>query len=341
MKYLPINSLLNKADGIPIIDVRSPGEFTKGHIPGAINLPVFTDQERARVGTVYKQKSKDEAISLGLEIVGPKMKSIADTAKEYAINNSLKVYCWRGGMRSKKMAWLFDLVGIQTLIIKGGYKAYRNYIHEKFNDIEHLIVIQGPTGSGKTQLLHTLMDKGEQVIDLEGLAHHKGSAFGALGEPDQPTTEQFQNRLANVVSEFNLNKPIWIESESMSIGRVYLPENLWKRMNDSTLVSIKVPREMRIENIIKEYGGFSIELLVSRIEHLKQKLGGEKMQRIIDYVNNGKLYKAVDILLNYYDKSYDHSAMKYKLSKPITLQLDTDNLAINAQKLIDSILVAS
>ncbi|MEN8248529.1 MAG: tRNA 2-selenouridine(34) synthase MnmH [Bacteroidota bacterium] len=338
MQRVSIEKYLSADAKTPVIDVRSPAEFTKGHIPGAINIPLFSDLERAKVGTVYKQKSKEEAISLGLEIVGPKMKTMAELAKEYALNKQLKLYCWRGGMRSEKMAWLFELVGLKTTVLEGGYKAYRNYLHNKFDSIEQLIVLQGPTGSAKTYILQALSELGEQIIDLEGLANHKGSVFGGLGEPEQPTTEQFQNNIVELLDSFDLTKTIWVESESMTIGRVYLPEELWHKMNNSTVVSIDVPREFRIRHIIAQYGQFKSEQLISRIEKLQQRLGGKAMSEIIEYVQKEDLYHAVDMLLDYYDNSYAHSSKKYKTKKPIVVYLDSDKADINAQKLVECVL---
>jgi tRNA 2-selenouridine synthase len=318
-----------------IIDVRSPAEFSKGHIPGAVNIPIFNNLERAKVGTVYKQQSRDDAISLGLEIVGPKMKSFTESAKKTALNGMLNVYCWRGGMRSDKMAWLFELVGIQTNVLEGGYKAYRYYLHNFLSKIENLIVVQGPTGSGKTKILHALREKGEQVLDLEGLAKHKGSAFGGLGEKEQPTTQQFQNNIFAELHSFDLSRPIWVESESITIGRVYLPEKLWQKMNDATVLAIDVPREFRIKHIIEQYGLFTQDELISKISRLAQNMGSANVKQAISYVEEGDLHGAVGLLLQYYDKYYAHSASKYKLNKPLSVKLGSSSTEENAQIIIN------
>jgi tRNA 2-selenouridine synthase len=325
----------------PIVDVRSPAEFQKGHIPGAVNLPIFDDLERAKVGTMYTQQSRDEAIALGLEIVGPKMKTFAEKAKKVAINGTLNVYCWRGGMRSEKMAWLFELVGVETSVLQNGYKAYRNYLHTYFQKIKHLIVLQGPTGSGKTKILHALREAGEQVIDLEGLANHKGSVFGGLGEDEQPTTQQFQNDVLADLLAFNLAKPIWIESESLKIGRVYLPEELWQQMNEATVMALDVPRELRIEHIVEQYGQFSSAELSAKISQLQQNMGGAEVKTAIELVELDDLHAAVDMLLQYYDKSYAHSASKHKLHKPVLVSLLSASPKENAHVLINKVVEIS
>jgi len=321
-----------------IIDVRSPEEYLKGHIPGAVNIPIFDNLERAKVGTVYKQQSKEDAVTLGLEIVGPKMKSFVQSAKALAANGMLCVYCWRGGMRSEKMAWLFELVGLKTQVMIGGYKAYRNFLHQQFEILSHLIVVQAPTGSGKTKILHALKAAGQQVIDLEGLANHKGSAFGGLGEEDQPSTQQFQNDILADLLAFDLAKPVWIESESVTIGRVYLPEKLWQKMNAATVLVLTIPREQRVQHIVDQYGAFSIEALSQKIGQLQQNIGGANVKDVIALVEQGKLHDAVDILLRYYDESYAHSVSKYKSSSPISVSLTTTDANINAQILINKVL---
>ncbi len=341
MERVEAELFIAEGEETPIVDVRSPAEFQKGHIPGAINIPIFDDLERAKVGTVYKQQSRDEAIALGLEIVGPKMKSFAEEAKNLAKQGLLNVYCWRGGMRSEKMAWLFELVGIKTNVLQSGYKAYRKFLHASFQNLKHLIVVQGPTGSGKTKILHALREAGEQVIDLEGLANHKGSAFGGLGELEQPTTQQFQNDILATMLVFDLDKPIWIESESATIGKVYLPEELWKQMNEATVMALDVPRDHRINHIVEQYGAFTVEELSAKIWQLQQNMGGANVKTIIELVEQGDLHAAVDILLKYYDQSYAHSASKHKVNKPISVSLSSAEPGENAQILINKVLEIS
>ena len=335
MQRQTIETFLNEHKDTPLVDVRSPAEFADGHIPGAVNLPVFSNKERALVGTTYKQVGKIEAIEEGLEIVGPKMKDLAAKAKQLAKDGELKVYCWRGGMRSEKMAWLFEIVGLQVKVLEGGYKSYRASIAEHFAQLSNLIVLQGPTGTGKTKILEALGVQGEQVIDLEGMAHHKGSAFGGLGMPDQPTTQQFQNDLSALLDTFDLTRRVWVESESMSIGKVYLPEHLWQQMNLSRRVALDQPREWRLDRVVEEYGDFESELLISKVEQLEQRLGNQNVNQVNEYLQSGDIRAAADILLFYYDKSYAYSAKKYKHSASVEVILDTPEAAPCAAKLIE------
>jgi tRNA 2-selenouridine synthase len=186
-------ALAKSGKPLPMLDVRSPGEFARGHIPGAQNIPLFDNEGRAEVGTIYKQKGKQPAILRGLELVGPNMATMAERGRLTAIDNTVFVHCWRGGMRSGSVAWLLESYGVKVFTLKGGYKAFRRYMQQQFEAPKNLLVLGGRTGSQKTTWLHALQGDGEQVIDLEGLACHKGSSFGMLGEHPQPTQEQFEN----------------------------------------------------------------------------------------------------------------------------------------------------
>ena len=337
MIRVPVNDFIKLDREIPVIDVRTPAEFDEGHLPGAINIPVFSNEERAKVGTTYKQVGKEQAIEEGLGYVGPKMQELATRAKEIAKDGQVKVYCWRGGMRSEKMAWLFELVGLKSTVLKGGYKAYRKKVADSFKELTNLIVLQGATGSGKTAILSEMDKLGEQVLDLEGLANHKGSAFGGLGMPEQPTTQQFQNNLEGKLRTFRPGKTIWIESESMTVGRVYLPESLWDSMNVAPRVVIDVSREHRLDRIVEEYGAFPVDILVDRVKKLAQRLGGQNVNRVVDFIESGDIRSAADILLTYYDKSYAYSAEKYKNNVPYTVALESPDPAVNAKLLVESV----
>ena len=335
MQRLGVEDFLEQSKEGQIVDVRSPAEYQKGHIPGALNIPIFTNQERAEVGTVYKQKSREEAIMLGLDIVGPKLRQIADKGKKLSHDGKLFIYCWRGGLRSEKMAWLFDLSGLQTKVLEGGYKSYRSHGKEVINQLEEYIIVQGPTGSGKTEIIRALAQLGEQVIDLEGLAHHKGSAFGGLGQEAQPSTQQFQNEIYQLLGNFDKKRPVWLESESATIGKVYLQEELWKQMNRATILAIDVPLKARIDNIINQYGKFPQDKLVKKVAQLHQKLGGAMVKEITDHIKQDDLKKAVEQLLYYYDKSYSFSARQNKINRPLALALPTINPLANAHALIE------
>ncbi len=321
-------------DDVPTIDVRSPAEFAEGHISGAINLPLFTDEERARVGTTYTKIGKYEAIDLGLEIVGPKMAQLAKKAKSIGKSRKLKIHCWRGGMRSEKMAWLFELVGLEVTVLAGGYKAFRNYIIEEFRNLSKLIVLQGPTGTGKTAILEELQKQGEQIIDLEKRANHKGSAFGALGMGPQPSTSQFQNFLFDDLLKLNTSRRIWIESESLTIGKVYLPESLWETMNLSSVIELKIDKVIRAKRIVDEYGQINTELLAASIEKIKNRFGGNRVADALKLLNENKLIEVVMLLLDYYDKAYSFSKEKYKKKVAAIVKSNIGDPTINAIDLI-------
>lgn len=334
MKYLNPEDYLQATCAMPVVDVRSPAEFEAGHVTGAISIPLFADDERAIVGTIYKQQGKKDAIEKGLEIVGPKMAALAKQAEEAASDGALGVYCWRGGMRSNRMAWLFEQVGLNCTVLEGGYKAYRNTVLNGFSSLENLIVIDGPTGSGKTDILHALRDAGEQILDLEGIANHKGSAFGNIGLPKQPSSQQFQNDLFDELQKLNPEKRIWIEREGMTIGRVYLPQPLWEKMRVSTAVAISVPMELRVERLVNDYGQASHTDLEKSIRKLQQKLGGQDMNTALELLDENRLAEVAELLLHYYDKRYSFSKEKYLDNKPFSVDLNSNDADENANQLI-------
>ena len=223
---------------IPMVDVRTPAEFELGHIPDALNIPIFTNEERVLVGTKYKRASKDSAVLLGLELVGPKLARFVRQAKKIAPEKVIMLHCWRGGMRSGSMAWLFETAGFTVYLLKGGYKTYRSYNRDQFQEKSELVVLGGMTGSGKTDILHEMQAMGHQVLDLEGVANHKGSVFGALGQANQPTNEHFENELAKIWSGFDANRPIWIEDESNSVGTVRINDVLFGRMRKAEVIRL-------------------------------------------------------------------------------------------------------
>ena len=239
-------------ESIPVIDVRTPAEFEHGHIPGAFNVPLFSNEERVVVGTLYKQVGRDQAILKGLEYVGPKMKSIVTQCREVMNTNEVIVHCWRGGMRSASVAWLLETTGTKAHTLTHGYKAYRRLAQEFFAKPYQLIVMGGKTGSGKTDILKEIALAGEQVIDLEGIAHHKGSAFGTIGEIPQATNEQFENNLFEALLKLDEHKSLWIEDESQSIGKNNVPQVLFHNIRNSNIIFIDVPKEIRVNRLVND-----------------------------------------------------------------------------------------
>lgn len=330
-----IQDFIEKMKTTPVVDVRSPKEFDTGHIPGAYNIPIFSNDERAVVGKVYKKQGKEPAIFKGLEIVGGKLRSFAEQARAIAQNNELLVYCWRGGMRSASMAWLFETVGIKTLILKGGYKAFRKYGKTLLTQAEKLIVLGGLTGSGKTDILRKIKEEGEQIIDLEQLAHHKGSAFGALGQEIQPTNEQFENSLIWEWLKLDLSKPIWIEDESHSIGSNWIPLELFEKMRKAPVIKIELKKQIRIERLVKEYAVFDQEYIENCILKIGQRLGGQNAKKAIELLKNGDLEQVADVTLAYYDKSYNFGLSKREKNTIYPVRLKSDHPKNNTGILIN------
>ncbi|MEO7984753.1 MAG: tRNA 2-selenouridine(34) synthase MnmH [Bacteroidota bacterium] len=337
IEKIHIEQFLELAKLYPVLDVRSPGEYKHAHIPGAYSFPLFTDEERKIVGTAYKQESRQQAIKIGLDFFGMKMRKMVEEAERLTdsretragetvngqrTTNIILVHCWRGGMRSAGVAWLLDLYGFKVCTLAGGYKKFRNYVLETFRLPFQVNILGGYTGSGKTELLKTLKEKGEKIIDLESIANHKGSAFGSIGMPPQPGQEMFENLLS---AELRSQSPvgslqsgmlpaadrglqtadcIWLEDESQRIGLVNIPHELWKTMRQSTLFFLDIPFEERLNHIVQEYGQLDLEKLVDAISRISQKLGNLNAKAAILLLNEGKITESFAILLRYYDRFY-------------------------------------
>lgn len=334
---LPVSEFLKNKQNHLLIDVRTPAEFEKGHIPGAFNIPLFTNEERAEVGTLYKNKGKEPAILRALELTGPKLANFVIQLKEISVNNDeIFVHCWRGGMRSSSMAWLFSLIGYKVHTLLDGYKAYRNHIQNQFEKTNNLIVIGGFTGSGKTEILKYLASE-FQVSDLEHFACHKGSAFGFIGENPQPTTEQFENNLGEEWMKFDLNKSIIVEDESRTIGKVYLPDILYSRIRTSDNIFINMPKKLRIKRLVNDYASFDKELLKIAIDKIINKLGGQNHKEAILALQNNDFEKVADVSLSYYDKTYLYGLSKRDQTKVFKIDVDSEDAAENAGRIIEFI----
>ena len=335
---LPVEDFLQQAEQLPIIDVRSPGEYDHAHIPGAVNIPLFDNEERARVGTTYKQVGKDAAVLLGLELVGPKL---ADFVKLSSTLNpdrkELLVHCWRGGMRSGSFAWLLNTAGFKTHTLTGGYKAYRNVVLDAFVQPRQLMILGGKTGSGKTDVLKELARLGEQVIDLEALAHHKGSTYGAIGQLPQTSTEQFENKLFDLWRRLDPTRRIWLEDESRNIGSCFIPWPLWQQMQAASVVVLEVPKELRIQRLVREYTNIDHALLVEATQRIRKRLGGHNTQRALDALARQEYDFVADIALSYYDKAYLHGLSERDSANLFTFVAQTDNPSLSASQLIEQL----
>jgi tRNA 2-selenouridine synthase len=328
----------------PVFDVRSEGEFSHAHIPGAFNLPLFNNDERAVVGTTYKQSSRELAIKKGLEYFGPKMRDMIVFVEKILAQNNLEnktvlVHCWRGGMRSAGVAWLLDLYGFKVFTLVGGYKAFRNWVLKKLEQKIDFKILGGYTGSGKTIVLKALKEKGAAVIDLEGLAGHKGSAFGNIGLPKQPSQEMFENKLAveieSIVSIFPLES-IWLEDESQRIGTVNISQPLWSHIRTCPVYFLDIPFEARLDYLVETYGKLDKAELGEAIKRIQKRLGGLETKMSLQFLEEENLKECFSILLKYYDKQYSKGLNNRPEPKPAVTTIPTlvvnDN--INADLLL-------
>jgi len=346
IKRISISEFISIASDFPIFDVRSPGEYEHAHIPGAYPLPLFSNEERAIVGTAYKQKGKQPAIKIGLDFFGSKMNAIISTVEELLKNHhpeqkKIIVHCWRGGMRSAGVAWLLDLYGFEVYTIVGGYKAYRTWALELFNQNFSFKMLGGYTGSSKTYVLQELAKLNQPVIDLEGIAIHKGSAFGGIGLQTQPSQEMFENKLALNLHQTAVRYPgvpIWVEDESQRIGRLNIPNAFWKTIRTQPVFFLDIPFEERIKHIVSEYGNLDHNQLISAVERIKKRFGPNETKMTLQFLQEGEVEQAFRILLNYYDKMYEKSLFN---RENIALLLhkktfDTLNTEVIAQSIIST-----
>lgn len=321
MSFRPLSpeTFLLQAAQAPVFDARSPSEYAKGHLPGAHSLPLFSDQERHEIGILYKQQGREQAVLRGLEIVGPRLTGYIAQVGKCTESRQILLHCWRGGMRSESLAWLLSKAGYRVGLLKGGYKAYRRHVLAGFEAPLHLRVLGGMTGSGKTEILHHLQRGGQQILDLEGLARHKGSAFGALDGGGQPSTEQFENDLFAALQRLRFERPIWVEDESRKIGRVTIPDAFFRQMRLAPVLRMHVPREIRVARLCDDYGAVPAEKLAAAVQAISKRLGGERTRIAMQAIACGDYTAAVHAVLDYYDKTYLHGMSKRDQGRIIEL----------------------
>jgi tRNA 2-selenouridine synthase len=330
-KELPIIEFLNRSQNELIIDVRAPIEFRKGHIARAINVPLFEDSERAEIGTLYKHQGKDTAVERGLEIVSPKMVGFVNQVKALAKDKKVFVYCFRGGMRSNSFAWLMNTAGLDACILKGGHKAYRNHVLDFFEQKRKIVLLGGSTGSGKTAILKELAKIPIQTTDLEGLAHHKGSAFGAINEPKQNPQQIFESNLFEDLRILDFTEWLVLEDESQTIGYNKIPHGLWLQMLEAPIIKLEIPFELRVEKLVKDYTTVNINDLKDCVLKIAEKLGSLNTKLCLEYLDKNNLSDVARLSLLYYDKAYNHG---YKNKKQLIIPLPSDTMdaIVNAQK---------
>ncbi len=332
VQTISVEEFLRLSEHLPVLDARAPKEYETGHIPVAQSFPIFSDQERARVGTAYKQQGHDPAVLIGLDLFGPKMSGFVKAATKLAPKKEVLVHCWRGGMRSGAMAWLLNFSGFKTYLLQGGYKAYRQYLHEQINKPRKLIILSGFTGSGKTDILPYLAQQQQQIVDLEGLANHKGSAFGNIGMEAQPTTEHFENLLGTELLKQDETRPIWLEDESITIGKATLPKPFYDHIQQAPTIVLQVPQHLRVTKLAKEYCHTDKAILEAAILKIQKRLGGLATKEALDAIATGDMEKMVSIALTYYDKAYTYDLAKKE--SMLKLELTSTNPEENAAKVL-------
>jgi tRNA 2-selenouridine synthase len=326
---LTLDNFWTLREQLPLVDARSEGEFAQSHIPGAINIPILNNAERIQVGTLYKQAGPEKATLKGFELVGPRFHLIQRETLRNFPNKKVMLYCWRGGMRSQILSWILTQVGFEVYRLAGGYKTYRTFTFNEVRKPYPLLVLGGKTGAAKTVLLQKLKERGEQVVDLEGLANHKGSSFGAIGLPGQPTVEQFENLLAEQLRKIQPDRAIWVENESRRIGRIILPDPFFLQMTQSPRIEIEKTDTERIAHIAREYAGLDQVELTDAVLRLQKRLGGDRTNQAVEAIQANQPEIWIPILLQYYDKTYSYDLARHEVSK--TIHLNLEGLALEDQ----------
>jgi len=331
----------------PLIDVRSPSEYYKGHMPNSINIPLFDNDERSTIGTIYKREGRKKAVIEGLKFFEKKMESLLDNLfmnidchKTITNNNnnqfSIRIYCSRGGMRSQSIAWLLEKYKLNPITLNGGYKTYRRWVLDSFTNKWNIVIIGGKTGSGKTRLLSLLEKYKFQTIDLEGFACHRGSTFGGLGMKEQPSNEQYENKIAEKLNTFKTIKNIFVEAESANIGKCKVPHEFFKQMKESRRIEILRSESNRLDELIDTYSVFKKEELKDSVLRIKKRLGPQRTKIALDSIDNEKWDLVCRSVLDYYDRCYEHE--KIGKENITILDLTDKNYDEKILEYIDSVL---
>jgi tRNA 2-selenouridine synthase len=323
---LSIKEYLEIIRNIPTLDVRSPLEYEHAHIPGAINLSLLNNEERKIIGTTYKNSGNQSAVIQGYQLVGPKFSQYIENALKISPDKIINVYCWRGGLRSNIMAFILHTAGFKVNLLIGGYKAFRNWTSDSLSEERKIKIIGGKTGSGKTLIIEQLRKMEEQVINLESLANHRGSAFGSMGQSAQVSNEQFENLLVMEWKDLNSSKTLWLENESRTIGSNVIPLPIFNQMQKAITFDVQIPLEERVNYIVKEYGCFNYTDLANNTSKLQKRLGNLRLNQALDFLSNGLIREWSILMLEYYDKTYIYGNSKRELGTVIPMVFDKLNV---------------
>ena len=307
-------ALQRQRKGALIVDVRTPAEFAEATIPGAVNVPIFSNEERVLVGTLYKEKGKRDARKLGVALVAPKIPQLLEQVEALRDKRSgpVIVFCWRGGMRSLAMTSFMNLAGIPAQQLLGGHKGFRRWVLDYFEQQQFppVFVLRGLTGVGKTRILQQLQGADYPVVDLEGLANHRGSAFGSLGLTPQPSQKMFDALLWQRLEQLGEHKYLVTEGESLHIGRVVIPKRFHLAMQVQTSIWLSASLDLRTQIILEDYPALDqLRVQFERpINALKERLGGQVVAEFLELLNAGQWDKLVrELMVRYYDPLYFHT----------------------------------
>lgn len=323
-----------------IVDVRSPAEFAEDHVPGAINLPVLSNEERATVGTIYVQEDRFLARKVGAALVARNAAThlqgpLADRTGDWRP----LVYCWRGGQRSGSFTSILQQVGWRADVLAGGYKSYRRLVVQALYDAplpHRIILIDGGTGTGKTRLLHHIAEQGGQMIDLEAMAEHRGSLFGPVGS-SQPSQKAFESRVAMALARLDPAKPVYVEAESSKIGRLILPPSLWKRMIDAPSIMLEAPRAARAAHLQTAYPDMTADKdkLEAVLDKLVRYHGHERVENWRSLARSGAFETLAEALIEaHYDPRYARISQRFAHQTITLATLSEPEFAKAAQSLL-------
>ncbi|QRN86514.1 tRNA 2-selenouridine(34) synthase MnmH [Clostridia bacterium] len=327
-----------KIEGAIYVDVRSPKEFMEDHIPGAVNLPILDDDQRKIVGTLYKQQGKEEASKKGVELVLPVLGGKLEQLRQLENQGTLVLYCWRGGLRSKSMSDLAAAAGIEVKRIKGGYKEYRKYVMQEFEQLKlpPFYSLYGLTGTGKTEIIEILEKRGVYTLNLEKYANHRGSVFGSVGLGEQPSQKHFDSVLLRELQQIPVDAPTIIEGESSRIGKLFIAKNVFTHLLNSNKILVYDSVENRAKRIIKEYTKIqSNEELIQAVSFLGRRIGKQKVNQFVEAIEKEEYQQVVEeLLIKYYDPLYNHPSKPSDEYFASVCSADVEKAADSIQQLL-------